>query len=98
MTTHHHDFLDCGYDEQQCDSECKSNWHKCGTCGKSRSEIAKEFPADVKEFVTDITAEIIVDLRKVKDLPLSEAVEILKDCSQKLDNLSRNRLVEMVNR
>jgi hypothetical protein len=26
-------------DEQQCDADCRANWHKCKTCGKTRTEL-----------------------------------------------------------
>jgi hypothetical protein len=93
--SHEHDFMDCGYDEQQCDSECKSNWHKCSVCGKSRSQIAKEQPEDVLFHVIDCTGEIIVELQKVHKLKLAAAVELIKECAKQLDWLSRERLVEM---
>lgn len=96
MSKHKHDFLDCGYDEQQCDNECQSNSHKCGTCGKSRSQIAKEDPAGVKQHVADSTKQIIAALRKIEKLPTLEAmVEALQQNSKELDWLSRERLVEI---
>jgi hypothetical protein len=36
---HMHDFRAPGNDDQQqCDSDCRQNWHLCSICGKSRKE------------------------------------------------------------
>ncbi len=91
---HEHDFVDCGYDEQQCDSECRANWHKCSVCGKSRSALAKD-AEDVRRHVVDSAREIIKTLEAALRLPLPEAVEAIKSGSQELDWLSREQLVEM---
>jgi ribosomal protein S18 acetylase RimI-like enzyme len=39
-TDHEHSFTSPANDDaQQCDSDCRHNWHKCSVCGHSRSEI-----------------------------------------------------------
>jgi ribosomal protein S18 acetylase RimI-like enzyme len=35
----HNFFPPSNDDSQQCDSYCLLNWHRCSTCGKSRSEV-----------------------------------------------------------
>jgi hypothetical protein len=94
MAKHEHDFLHCGYDEQQCDSACRADSHLCSTCGKSRSELAKDTD-DVRQHVVDSAREHIKTLEAALRLPLPEAVEAIKDCSKELDWLSREQLVEM---
>lgn len=43
IETHEHDFVPpANDDEQQCDADCRANWHRCSICKKSRSELAKE--------------------------------------------------------
>jgi hypothetical protein len=37
---HLHEFVPPPHDdEQQCDADCRANWHKCKTCGKTRTEL-----------------------------------------------------------
>ena len=92
---HEHDFLDCGYDEQQCDSACRAGSHLCSTCGKSRSELAKDV-ADVRQHVLSSTENIVRQLEKVKNLrTLKDIVGTLEHYSKELDWLSREQLVEM---
>ena len=93
--SHKHDFLDCGYDEQQCDSACRADSHLCSTCGKSRSELAKD-TADVRSHVISSTKNIVQQLGKVENLRnLKDIVECLAHYSKELDWLSREQLVEM---
>src|SRR5271157_2006691 len=92
--SHKHDFLSCGYDEQQCDSACRASGHLCSTCGKSRSELAKD-AADVRQHVVSSAQRIIAELLMVEQLPLTEAVKLVARCSKQLDWLSREQLVEM---
>lgn len=43
---HEHEFVAPANDDaQQCDADCRENWHRCSVCGKSRSEINKQAPA-----------------------------------------------------
>jgi len=67
---HEHDFsvLPPNDDEQQCDNDCVSNWHKCSICGKSRSEVAKGDPEEVRQYVLDSTETITKNLTKIKNL------------------------------
>jgi len=40
IPTHKHVFVPpSNDDEQQCDTDCRQNWHKCSICGKTRSEL-----------------------------------------------------------
>src|SRR5271166_2424 len=95
MSSHEHDFQDCGYDEQQCDSACRAESHLCSTCGKSRSELAKD-AADVRQHVLSSTKNIVQQLEKVKNLrTLTDIVGVLVNSSKELDWLSREQLVEM---
>lgn len=93
--SHKHDFLDCGYDEQQCDSACRAESHLCSTCGKSRSELAKDV-RDVRQHVIDSTKEIAKQLGKVENLrTLEDIVGTITHYSKELEWLSREQLVEM---
>jgi hypothetical protein len=95
MSKHEHDFLDCGYDEQQCDSACQATSHLCSVCGKSRREAAKEL-TEVRAHVADSIQKIIRRLNNSATLPtLEDTVVSVKACSQELDWLSREQLVEM---
>lgn len=40
-SAHKHDFslLPPNDDEQQCDTDCRENWHRCSICGKTRGEL-----------------------------------------------------------
>ena len=91
---HEHDFEDCGWDEQQCDSACRAESHMCSVCGKSRQEAAKDLD-EVRTHVADKARELIKRCEAALRLPLPEAVEAVKDCSKELDWLSREQLVEM---
>lgn len=92
---HEHDFEDCGYDEQQCDSACRAESHPCSVCGKSRQEAAKE-PSEVRAHV-DATVQVIVArlVGGTGGRSLKETVEVIKQCAKELDWLSREQLVEM---
>lgn len=91
---HKHEFVDCGYDEQQCDQACRAT-HVCETCGKTRSQIAKQ-TGDVLFQVKDSTLTIIGMLNKVIETTnLTDAVEIIQDCSEQLDQIARQQLVEL---
>ena len=39
MTHEHLFYPPANDDEQQCDADCRANWHKCKTCGKTRTEL-----------------------------------------------------------
>ena len=39
MTHEHLFYPPANDDEQQCDADCRANWHKCALCGKSRTEL-----------------------------------------------------------
>lgn len=94
---HEHDFIPPGNDdEQQCDNDCQTNWHKCAVCKKSRAQIAKEHSLEVRGHVTDTTKAIIRALRtSMKKPTLGETVRIVQECSKQLDWLARERLVEL---
>ena|SRR5208282_4626000 len=95
MSSHEHDFEDCGSDEQQCDSACQATCHLCSVCKKSRQEIAKDI-ADVKQYVISSTENIVQQLSKVKNLrTLTDIVGVLANYSKELDWLSREQLVGM---
>ena len=91
---HKHEFVDCGYDEQQCDTACRAT-HVCETCGKTRSQIAKQ-TGDVLFQVKDQTLTIIALLNNVMvTTNLTEAVETIKDCSDQLASIAQQQLVEL---
>lgn len=94
---HEHDFVAPGNDdEQQCDNDCVTNWHKCSICKLSRAQVAKEHAEEVRGHVTDTTRAIIRALRtSMKKSTLGETVRIVAECSKQLDWLSRERLVEL---
>ena len=91
---HKHEFIDCGYDEQQCDSACRAT-HVCETCGKTRSQIAKQ-TGDVLFQVKDQTLTVLALLNKVVEATsLEEAVDTVKSCSDQLAAIARQQLVEL---
>lgn len=94
---HEHNFVPPGNDdEQQCDNDCRTNWHKCSTCKKSQAQVAKEHPAEVRGHVTDTTQAIIRALRtSMKKPTLNESIRIVLACAEQLDALTRERLVEL---
>lgn len=92
--SHKHEFVDCGYDEQQCDQACRAT-HVCETCGKTRSQIAKQ-TGDVLFQVKDQTLTIIALLNNVMEAAsLEEAVDTIKSCSDQLAAVGRQQLVEL---
>lgn len=95
MPKHVHDFLDCGYDAQQCDSSCRSQ-HKCGVCGETRDQLAKDIP-NVRSHTIDSARLSIKTLQLAlrKGKTLVEFVDAIKRCSDQLGGLSREQLVEM---
>lgn len=94
---HEHDFIPPGNDdEQQCDNDCRTNWHKCSICKKSPAQVAKEHSGEVREHVADTTRAIIRALRtSMKKPTLGETIRIVQACSKELDGLSRERLVAL---
>jgi hypothetical protein len=94
---HEHDFVPPGNDdEQQCDNDCRANWHKCSVCGLSRSQIATEHPDEIRERLVDSTREAIKRLEMALRLPLSDVVQAIDDCYARLYSLRRSSLVLMV--
>jgi hypothetical protein len=92
---HEHDFEDCGWDEQQCDSACRAESHPCSLCGKSRQEAAKDL-AQVRAHIDASVQKIVAALvGGTGGRTLGETAEALKQCSKELDWLSREQLVEM---
>jgi len=92
---HEHDFEDCGWDEQQCDSACRAESHLCSVCGLSREQAAKE-PSEVRAHVDAAVQKIVASLiGGTGGRTLKETVAVIAQCSKELDWLSREQLVEM---